>query len=63
MSTTDDLKSPAELVAIARAAKLCGDRSLEQSAKRELLKRFGMRVTFASMPKAENSGQGVSHAS
>lgn len=42
----ESLTSPAELVAILRAAKLCGDKALQQSASRMLRERFGMRVTF-----------------
>jgi hypothetical protein len=62
MSANDDLKSPAELVAIIRAAKLCGDRALELAAKRELLRRFGMRVTFAISPMRGAAAKGVPHA-
>lgn len=39
--------SPAALVAIARAAHEVGDRELERAAKRELLDRFGVVLTFA----------------
>lgn len=63
MSPHVDLKSPAELVAIIRAAKLCGDRNLELAARRELLGRFGMRVTFASTLPASVTEKGVPHAS
>ena len=42
--------SPAELVAIIRAARLCSDRELERSAKRELSERFGIKLTFANDP-------------
>ena len=38
--------SPAELVAIARAAHLVGDRSLKRAAVRELRTQFGIRITF-----------------
>ena len=45
------LNSPSELVAIMRAAKLCGDTALQRSAGRLLLERFGMRVTFTKGAK------------
>lgn len=47
--------SPATLVAILRAARICGDRDLEREAKRELLERFGIRVTFDAKAKRRAS--------
>ena len=38
--------SPAELVAIARAARIAGDRELERAARGELRDRFGIALTF-----------------
>jgi hypothetical protein len=46
MSQSSTSDSPASLVAIARAARLCGDRELERAAKRELKERFGIELTF-----------------
>lgn len=43
--------SPAELVAIIRAARLSNDRELERSAKRDLSERFGIKLTFANDPQ------------
>lgn len=40
--------SPAALVAIARAAKLAGDRDLERAARRELKERFGIELKLGS---------------
>jgi hypothetical protein len=37
---------PAELVAIARAARIAGDRDLERVTKRELRDRYGIVLTF-----------------
>lgn len=39
-------ESPAELVAIARAAHVARDRDLERAAKRELLNQFGITIKF-----------------
>jgi hypothetical protein len=39
-------ESPPALVAIANAAHLAGDRSLERAARRELLERYGIEVKF-----------------
>lgn len=48
MTIPNDNRSagPAELVAVARAAHLTEDRDLERAAKRELLDRFGIAITF-----------------
>lgn len=43
--------SPTELVAIIRAARMSGDRELERSAKRDLVERFGIKLTFANDPQ------------
>ena len=40
--------SPAELVAIIRAARMSSDRELERSAKRELADRFGITLKFSA---------------
>jgi hypothetical protein len=47
MSQQSSNDSPASLVAIARAARLCGDRELERAAKRELRERFGIELSFS----------------
>lgn len=41
-------ESPADLVTIARAAHLTGDRSLKRLAIEELRERFGITIRFAS---------------
>ena len=46
MNTQEDTRSPAELVAIARAANAIGDRDLERAAKRELLDQHGITIHF-----------------
>lgn len=40
------------LVAIVRAARLTGDRTLEHSVKRELAERFGIQLTFQRKSQA-----------
>lgn len=46
MTQTHPSDSPATLVAIARAARLCGDRELERHAKQQLRERFGITIKF-----------------
>lgn len=46
MTKQTDTSSPAELVAIARAANAIGDKELERAAKRELKTKFGIGITF-----------------
>lgn len=43
--------SPAALVAIIRAAKLTGDRDLEQAARRELRERFKIELKIGTEVK------------
>jgi hypothetical protein len=50
MATTETLNSPAELVAIARAAHLVGDVDLKRAAVGALVTRFGIKIQF---PKPE----------
>jgi len=45
-NTTTLNSSPASLVAIARAARLAGDRDLERAARQQLAALFGIRVVF-----------------
>jgi hypothetical protein len=45
--------SPAALVAIARAARLAGDRNMERAARRELRERFRMELTFLREKESE----------
>ncbi len=42
-----DVDSPATLVAIIVAARRTGDRELERAARREMEKRFGVKLRFA----------------
>jgi hypothetical protein len=44
-------RSPAELVAIARAAHAVGDRDLERSVKIELRESFGIEIRFPRASK------------
>jgi hypothetical protein len=55
MSSIEHLRSPAELVAIARAAHIVGDRDLERAARNELREAFGIEIRFPrpARPKAE----------
>lgn len=46
MSKTESLNSPAELVAIARAAHVVGDVYLKRAAVGALVARFGIRIRF-----------------
>ena len=48
--TNPDTDSPAALVAIARAAKLAGDRDLERAAKEKLRAEFGIAISFSNTP-------------
>ena len=41
------LNSPAELVAVARAARAVGDRELERTARKELQQQFGISIKFS----------------
>jgi hypothetical protein len=50
MSKTESLNSPAELVAIARAAHVVGDVDLKRAAIGALATRFGIQIRF---PKPE----------
>jgi hypothetical protein len=50
MSKTESLNSPAELVAIARAAHVVGDVDLKRAAVGALATRFGITIRF---PKPE----------
>lgn len=52
MANTALSQSPAELVAIARAAHLVGDRELKRSALAELKRRFGMTIHFGKSEAA-----------
>jgi hypothetical protein len=44
--TSPDTDSPAALVAIARAAKLAGDRDLQRAAKEKLRAEYGIELIF-----------------
>jgi len=55
MSNASESGGPAELVAIARAAHIAGDRDLEKVAKRELRNRFGIEIKFTR----KDSGGGI----
>ena len=48
------------LVSIIRAARLSHDGELERSAKRELSERFGIKLTFANVPRLQKR-EGASH--
>jgi hypothetical protein len=41
-----DLTDPPSLVAVARAARLAGDRDLERAARRLLREHWGIELTF-----------------
>jgi hypothetical protein len=43
--------SPAELVAIIRAARLAGDKRLERNARRELKEQFRISLSFDCEPE------------
>jgi len=45
-ATSETTDSPAALVAIARAARLAGDRYLERAARQQLQERYGIRLVF-----------------
>lgn len=49
----DTINSPAYLVAIARAARLAGDRLVESEARRRLRERWGIELTLRDRPQAE----------
>jgi hypothetical protein len=51
--TNPDTDSPAALVAIARAAKLAGDRDLERAAKEQLRTKFGIAISFSGVPPTQ----------
>lgn len=51
MSSRETFGSPAELVAIASAARRAGDDRLRRSAMRELRERFGIKITFTPKPR------------
>jgi hypothetical protein len=40
----------AALVVIARAARMAGDKTLERAARRELIERYGIDLTFRKEP-------------
>ena len=44
--------SPATLVAIIVAARRTGDRELEREMRRQLEKRFGVKLSFARVERA-----------
>lgn len=46
-------QGPAELVAIARAAHLAGDRNLKKTAIDQLKDRFGISIKFPNKEKLE----------
>jgi hypothetical protein len=48
----DRFDEPAALLAIAQAARLAGNRPLELAARKELLKRHGIKLGFAA-PRGE----------
>jgi hypothetical protein len=48
MSNAGPSDSPAALVAIIIAARRAGDRDLERSARKELDRRFSVKLSFAS---------------
>jgi len=49
MSKTERLNSPAELVAIARAAHIVGDLDLKRAAVGALATHFGIRIRFPKL--------------
>ncbi len=55
MSMTESLNSPAELVAIARAAHVVGDVDLKRAAVDALATRFGIEIRFPT----QNARKGV----
>ena len=54
--TSPDTDSPAALVAIARAARLAGDRELERAAKEQLRSKFGIAILFSNTPTQRPAG-------
>ncbi len=56
MAQNEELRSPSDLVAIARAAHAVGDRDLERSAKRTLLASFGIAIKFPKIARRETQG-------
>jgi len=54
--TSPDTDSPAALVAIARAARLAGDRELERAAKEQLRSKFGIAISFSNTPTQRPAG-------
>jgi hypothetical protein len=59
MTATDEsmpcAESLAALVAIARAAHISGDRSLARAARRELLDRYGIDLSFRRLPTTKGT--------
>ena len=55
--TTSRNDSPAALVAIARAARLAGDRDLERTARQQLSERFGIDLTFRRQKPEPETGR------
>lgn len=50
-----DLTDPPSLLAIARAARLIGDRDLERAARRLLRDCWGIEVTFRRPPSQKEA--------
>jgi hypothetical protein len=64
MNNVGPSDSPAALVAIIIAARRANDRELERSARRELDRRFNVKLSFASgdTRQAGRQPQGVADA-
>jgi hypothetical protein len=58
--TTQRLGAPPALLAIIQAARLAGDRDLEQAARRELAEQHGIDVVFRR--RRHRSRQEARHA-
>ena len=63
MDSTNRIDTPAALVAIVVAARRARDRDLERSARKELERRFNLKLTFgrtmvrtAETPKEGSNG-------
>ncbi len=47
----------AALVVIARAARIAGDKTLERAARRELVKKYGIDLSFRREQRHKTGGQ------
>lgn len=46
----------AALVVIARAARISGDKTLERAARRELVEKYGIDLSFRKQPAERQGG-------